>query len=230
MQGCRALLGESRGIARHQTAGRPRPGQQRLPGSIVWGPVPACPTPSHSSAPCPCRAVVSSLVSAGRLDAACEVLDWMREDGVEGNAVVHQVLINAFLERGQQDKVGVRLGARGGGSAWKGRPAADMCHQAHPEAPPPHLCLPAAPPCRSTGCWAAWWWMACGSATRPCRASPPSRWLRASPRLVIGCSRWGAVAWWAGGWVGGQSQLQTAPGHGVCRTAAATRALCRFDC
>lgn len=33
---------------------------------------------------------MSSLASAGRLDDACQVLDWMAEDGVEGNAVVYQ--------------------------------------------------------------------------------------------------------------------------------------------
>ncbi len=52
------------------------------------------------------RAVVSALVGADRLDDACEVLDWMAADGVEGNAVVYQTLINGFLERDQQDKVG----------------------------------------------------------------------------------------------------------------------------
>lgn len=51
------------------------------------------------------RALVSALVGAGRLDTACEVLDWMSDDGVAGNAVVYQVLINAFLERGQQAQV-----------------------------------------------------------------------------------------------------------------------------
>lgn len=33
---------------------------------------------------------MSSLASAGRLEDACQVLDWMAEDGVEGNAVVYQ--------------------------------------------------------------------------------------------------------------------------------------------
>lgn len=33
---------------------------------------------------------MASLASAGRLDEACAVLDWMAEDGVEGNAVVYQ--------------------------------------------------------------------------------------------------------------------------------------------
>lgn len=51
---------------------------------------------------------MSALVGAGRLDTACEVLDWMRDDGVAGNAVVYQTLINAFLERGQQAEVGAR--------------------------------------------------------------------------------------------------------------------------
>ena len=61
-----------------------------------------------SACPPPRRALVSALVGAGRLDTACEVLDWMRDDGVAGNAVVYQTLINAFLERGQQAEVGAR--------------------------------------------------------------------------------------------------------------------------
>ena len=34
---------------------------------------------------------MASLAAANRLDEACDVLDWMAEDGVEGNAVVYQV-------------------------------------------------------------------------------------------------------------------------------------------
>ena len=57
---------------------------------------------------------MSALVAAGRLGDAVEVLDWMRDDGVAGNAVVYQVLINAFLERGQQEQVGAGWQAAGG--------------------------------------------------------------------------------------------------------------------
>lgn len=60
----------------------------------------------------PRRALVAALVSANRLDAACETLDWMAEDGVVGNAVVYQTLINAFLERGQHAQVAGGWGAR----------------------------------------------------------------------------------------------------------------------
>lgn len=62
---------------------------------------------------------MSALVGAGRLDTACEVLDWMAEDGVAGNAVVYQTLINAFLERGQQPQVGV-LGTAACVCCWLG--------------------------------------------------------------------------------------------------------------
>ena len=65
---------------------------------------------------------MSALVGAGRLDEACEVLDWMADSGVAGNAVVYQTLINAFLEGEQQDKVG-GAGCRAcmGLDGWVGR-------------------------------------------------------------------------------------------------------------
>ena len=62
-------------------------------------------------------------MGADRLGDACEVLDWMADDGVAGNAVVYQTLINAFLERDRQDKVRRRLACRlggGMGGQWEG--------------------------------------------------------------------------------------------------------------
>ena len=52
-----------------------------------------------------CRALVSALAQGGKLDVALEALDWMAEDGVQGNAVVYQALINACIEQDDWDKV-----------------------------------------------------------------------------------------------------------------------------
>lgn len=50
--------------------------------------------------------MVSALLRADRLVEAVEMLDAMAADGVEGNAVIYQTLINAFIDRNQEDKVG----------------------------------------------------------------------------------------------------------------------------
>ena len=132
---------------------------------------------------------MSALVNAGRLDEACEVLDWMADSGVAGNAVVYQTLINAFLEREQQDKVGGWVGGLQGlhgvaglgeagwlagwlGSAWvdlAGCFASLSCQYWAGQGKFQGTRLPAAAsahPCRRwTGCWSACGATACSSAT-----------------------------------------------------------------
>ncbi|EFN56272.1 hypothetical protein CHLNCDRAFT_51958 [Chlorella variabilis] len=91
-----AFLWAGGGAAAGGSAGRnPQSGCQASPVS------PRLASPAHAA----CLALVSALVGADRLGDACEVLDWMADDGVAGNAVVYQTLINAFLERDRQDKV-----------------------------------------------------------------------------------------------------------------------------
>ena len=83
----------------------------------------------HEKPPCG-GGCVRIVVSAGRLDAACGVLDWMAQDRVRGNAVVYQILINAYLEAGQPDKVRGVQGAVlccGGRRRWGAVAAEQQC-------------------------------------------------------------------------------------------------------
>jgi pentatricopeptide repeat protein len=72
------------------------------------------PMPAQRCDPPPCiracRALVSSLTRGGKLETAFDALDWMHDDGVQGNAIVYQTLINACLEADEWDKVGAVCG------------------------------------------------------------------------------------------------------------------------
>lgn len=124
---------------------------------------PTCKLPpaANSSLPLPqcnalyCRALISSLTRGGKLDTAFDVLDWMAEDGVRGNAIVYQTLINACLEADEWDKV-----CQGRAKVVGGLPCQALPPQPHlvcspatltavgPDTMPgpfPHLAPPAAP-------------------------------------------------------------------------------------